>query len=328
MIKLTKEIPELTSYLKSKNWLHDNETIIAVEKPGEGNMNFTIRVVTDERSFIVKQSRKYVEKYPQVDAPAERVLREAEFYELTEKVIQLSLMMPNLIGLDKENSVMLMDDLGAGTDFSYIYKAGEIIQLEDLLTVIYFIVKLHSSITSDNTFNKIANTKMRQLNHEHIFKYPYLSDNGINLDNILPGLQEKADLLKQDEKLKSEVLKLGKLYLEDGNTLLHGDYFPGSWLKTESGLRIIDPEFCFFGFPEFEIGVTVAHLKMADQPSDLIDKALRHYKNSCPINEELYEKFVAVEIIRRIIGLAQLPLEISLEKRIKLLKEAQQTLIN
>lgn len=328
MIKLNNNIADLTVYLREKNWVNSTEAILKIEKPGEGNMNFTLRVITDERSFIIKQSREYVEKYPQVAAPTERVLREAEFYEITQNVVQLNLMMPNLIGLDEENSVMLMDDLGAGTDFSYLYKEGEVIELEDLLTIIYFIVKLHSSINSNNTIKKITNKKMRQLNHEHIFRYPYLEDNGINLDEILPGLQQEANILKQDETLKNEVLKLGKLYLQEGNTLLHGDYFPGSWLKTESGLRIIDPEFCFFGFPEFEIGVTIAHLKMADQPVELIKKALRHYKNSCPIDEELYEKFVAVEIIRRIIGLAQLPLEINLKKRVQLLKEAQQILIN
>ncbi|MBO0591340.1 phosphotransferase [Cellulophaga sp. E16_2] len=328
MIKLNNTISELNSYLQSKKWIYEGETILSVEKPGEGNMNFTLRIVTNKRSFIIKQSRDYVEKYPQVAAPLERVLREAEFYRLINDIPQLKLMMPDLIGLDKENSVMLMDDLGKGKDYSYLYQQGEVISEEDLLTIIFFISKLHKTITSNTVEKKITNKKMRELNHEHIFKYPYVEENGINLDEILPGLQQHANILKQDEQLKKEVLELGKLYLEDGTTLLHGDYFPGSWLKTGSGVRIIDPEFCFFGIAEFEIGVTIAHLKMAEQPEETIKKALRHYKNSCPLDEELCEKFVAIEIIRRIIGLAQLPLEISLEKRVELLKGARKTLLN
>lgn len=328
MIKLNNNIAELSSYLQAKNWLSENETILSVEKPGEGNMNFTQRINTNLRSFIMKQSRDYVEKYPQVAAPAERVLREAEFYELIKNVPRLKQMMPELIGLDKENSVMLMDDLGKGTDYTFLYQKDKTISEENLLIVIDFIVDLHTNITSDTNDNKILNKKMRELNHEHIFKYPYLEENGINLDDILPGLQQEANLLKQDEKLKSKVLELGKLYLKDGNILLHGDYFPGSWLKTTSGVKIIDPEFCFFGFAEFEIGVTIAHLKMANQPEKLIKKALAHYKKSCPLDNHLCEKFVAIEIIRRIIGLAQLPLQIDLEKRITLLKEAQKKLVN
>jgi 5-methylthioribose kinase len=38
-------------------------------------MNCVLRIET-ARSFIIKQSRGYVEKYPQIAAPAERVLTE------------------------------------------------------------------------------------------------------------------------------------------------------------------------------------------------------------------------------------------------------------
>lgn len=328
MIVLNKNIEELSAYLQANKWLMDAETITSVEVPGEGNMNFTLRVITNNRSFIIKQSRAYVEKYPQVAAPTERVLREAEFYEQVQNHTSLSHMMPNLIGLDKDNSIMLMDDLGPGTDYAYLYKKGETISEKDLLTVIDFIANLHTSITIDTTEKRIPNKKMRALNHEHIFKYPYLQENGIDLDAILPGLKKGASFLKQDEALKKEVEKLGERYLQDGNILLHGDYFPGSWLKTASGVKIIDPEFCFFGFAEFEIGVTIAHLKMAAQPAALIEKALQHYKTKAPLDVALCEKFVAIEIIRRIIGLAQLPLQIDLEKRITLLKEAQKTLLH
>lgn len=328
MIKLNTNIEELSAYLKGKKWLQENEAIESVEVPGEGNMNFTLRIKTNKRSFILKQSRDYVEKYPQVAAPIERVLREAEFYELIQAVPYLKQMTPNLIGLDKENSVMLMDDLGTGKDYSNLYEKGKNITEEDICIVIDFIATLHTTVTTSTTDKRIANRKMRELNHEHIFKYPYLEDNGINLDDIVPGLQEQASILKKDEKLKNHVLELGKLYLEDGDVLLHGDFFPGSWLKTASKLNIIDPEFCFFGLPEFEMGVALAHLKMADQSEEIIAKALQHYKESCTLDDALCNKFVAIEIIRRIIGLAQLPLEIGLEKRIELLKEAQGILLN
>ena len=327
MIVLNKNIEELSAYLQANAWLTDKETITKVEVPGEGNMNFTLRIITNKRSFIIKQSRAYVEKYPQVAAPTERVLREAEFYEEVQKHEALSNKMPKLIGLDKDNSIMLMDDLGKGTDYASLYKEGETITEEDLYTVIDFIAKLHTNITTGTTEKRISNTKMRALNHEHIFKYPYLHDNGIDLDAILPGLKKGAAFIKEDATLLKEIEKLGGLYLQDGNILLHGDFFPGSWLKTTKGVKIIDPEFCFFGFPEFEMGVTIAHLKMANQPEDLIEKALLHYTKQAPLNTDVCYKFVGVEIIRRIIGLAQLPLQIDLEKRLSLLKEAQSIIV-
>ncbi|WKB82846.1 phosphotransferase [Cellulophaga lytica] len=328
MIKLNNNIEDLTLYLKSKDWLTNNESIVAVEKPGDGNMNFTLRITTETRSFIVKQSREYVEKYPQVAAPEDRVLMEAKFYKIIEKVPNLKEMMPTLIGLDKANNVMVMNDLGNGSDFTYLYQLGKQFLEEDLYAVVDFAATLHTSITVQTQEDRITNTKMRALNHEHIFNYPYVLNNGINLDDILPGLQKEAERFKTDEPLKKAVKELGDLYLQDGNTLLHGDYFPGSWLATVQGLKVIDPEFCFFGKPEFEIGVLLAHLKMANQANTLIEKAVDRYKSLADLDTVLCYKFMGIEILRRIIGLAQLPLEINLEKRVKLLNEARKILVN
>jgi 5-methylthioribose kinase len=54
------EPEELAAYLQQLKWLDEQETIVSLSKPGEGNMNCVLRVET-ARSFIVKQSRGYVE---------------------------------------------------------------------------------------------------------------------------------------------------------------------------------------------------------------------------------------------------------------------------
>ena len=334
-MQVLKQIQELTanknsleSYLKGKAWLQLNEKITALEVPGAGNMNFTIRIKTQKRSFIIKQSRDYVEKYPQVPAPAERALREAEFYELVSKEERLCQHMPKLIGVDKENHVLKLEDLGNGADYTFLYREAELIDEGELEQLMTFIAKLHNRINTSKTEARLPNRAMRQLNHEHIFIYPYLENNGLDLDDVCPGLQAVAESFKTDNSLIENVKKLGDRYLRDGTTLLHGDYFPGSWLKTDEGIKIIDPEFCFFGEAEFEIGVTLAHLKMANQPDELVQKALTFYKDLSSLDESLCFRFMAVEILRRMLGLAQLPLSLDLQKRKDLLEEARAILIN
>lgn len=327
MRELTKDKVELEAYLKEQGWLQPEEKVSHVEIPGAGNMNFTLRVKTGARSFIIKQSRDYVEKYPQVAAPAQRVLRESDFYKLISEKEGLQRMMPKLTGLDTVNNVIAMEDLGAGNDFTFLYQEGEVISENDLESTISFLTNLHKSFDAKSSSLVITNTEMRQLNHEHIFIYPYLKENGLNLDDVLMGLEEAAQSYKSDENLKAEVQKLGKMYLADGHKLLHGDYFPGSWLKTNDGIKIIDPEFCFFGPPEFDLAVMVAHLKMADQPQTVIDKALSLYRTHNAFDKSLQEKFTAIEILRRILGLAQLPLTVGLEKRKSLMAEARETLL-
>lgn len=326
--QLTKDKTELANYLKKQGWLAPSETIVSVEKPGEGNMNFTLRVDTGSRSFIVKQSRDYVEKYPQVAAPVTRALREAEFYEVTAGYTDLNTLMPKLLGVDAQNNVLQLEDLGDGQDYTCLYKKDQNISKEDLKDLINYLAQLHTQVHRDNTEKELANREMRKLNHEHIFIYPFVNDNGLNLDDILLGLEAIAQPFKNDSLLKEKITALGNRYLEDGSVLLHGDYFPGSWLKTKGGIKIIDPEFCFFGTPEFELGVTLAHLKLAEQSQELIDYAIKKYTSQADLDMELCQKFTAVEILRRILGLAQLPLELDLAVRHKLLQEAQKVILN
>jgi 5-methylthioribose kinase len=100
----------------------------------------------------------------------------------------------------------------------------------------------------------LSNRAMRALNHEHMFVFPLRDSNGLDLDGITAGLAGEARSLATDRAYADAVAVLGLGYLCDGVTLVHGDYFPGSWLKAADGLRVIDPEFCFLGDPEFDCG--------------------------------------------------------------------------
>ena len=328
MITLTKDKAQLTAYLQEKGWLSGQEAVKAAEKPGEGNMNFTLRIDTGERTFILKQSRPYVEKYPQVAAPATRVLQEGEFYSLISNAPALKALMPTMTGVDEANNVLVMDDLGTSADYTYAYQEGKQIPEAELMEIVSFAAKLHQQFDAKAIAEPIRNQAMRQLNHEHIFIYPYVHDNGLNLDEVLDGLAAVAEPLKEDDALKTKISQLGTLYLADGPRLLHGDYFPGSWLKTADGVRIIDPEFCFFGPPEFEVGVMLAHLEMAAQPTALVERAETQYNNLMVIDQHLSQQFKAIEILRRILGLAQLPLQIGLSERAQLVEESVAILKN
>src|SRR6185369_3978544 len=107
--------------------------------------------------------------------------------------------------------------------------------------------------------------------------------------------------------------------LGSGPCLLHGDYFPGSWLRMADGVKIIDPEFCFFGPPEFEIGVMLAHLYLARQPEDTIAAVVDFYRARAPLEERLARQFAGVEIMRRLVGVSQLPLPYGPEEKEELL---------
>jgi len=167
---------------------------------------------------------------------------------------------------------------------------------------------------------------MRVLNHEHIFRLPLQPDNGIDLEAFTDGLQAASELLKRDSTYVERVTELGELYLSDGEILVHGDYFPGSWLRTADGVRIIDPEFCFMGTAAFNLGVILGHLYLADQPEELIDRVLSSYGADAS-TASLSRQVAGVEIMRRLIGVAQLPLVYGIDKKRELLELSQKLVL-
>ena len=167
------------------------------------------------------------------------------------------------------------------------------------------------------------NISMKTLNHEHIFNYPFIENNGFDLDGVHNGLQAVSMAYKKNTALKKRVQKLGRLYLKNtGVCLIHGDYYPGSWLKMGSGVKVIDPEFGFVGRPEFDLGVLIAHLAMSEHNSNFIEKAISLYEKPSGFDEPMMWSFAGTEILRRILGLAQLPLSLNLNQKVQLMEQA------
>lgn len=308
----------LANYLQARGWLASGEELRGAGKAGEGNMNYTLRVSTPGRSFILKQARPWVEKYPHIAAPWERALVEGCFYEVISEDAQLAARMPKLIGLDPQSHILALEDLGKAQDFTSLYRGAELTdaQLEELAT---YLSRLHILSGTAERKSAFANRAMRALNHFHIFDFPLQLENGFDLDAITPGLNEAARSLKLDDDYGSVVKNLGELYLRDDDTLLHGDYFPGSWLQTAQGVRVIDPEFCFYGPPEFDLGVMIAHLYLSGQNVRLAHELLTKYKNARPLHQALLWQFAGIEIMRRLIGVAQLPVQLDLAAKAELL---------
>ena len=223
---------------------------------------------------------------------------------------------------DEANYFLILEDLGEGTDYSTLYQKSESLATSENTELIHYLRELHHWSPSKTGINFPLNLELRQMNHEHIFNFPFAIENGMNLDDIQEGLQDLSMSYKTDEKLKNKILELGQVYLSTGECLLHGDYYPGSWLKTAQGLKVIDPEFGFMGPAEFDLSVFVAHMMMAQQEEDIVQQILNEYQTSTGFNEGLMAQLAGIEIMRRLIGIAQLPLDLGLGEKNELLKRA------
>lgn len=327
LLFLDPDQPEpLFAYLVRYGLVSPDESIVSCSPAGEGNMNRTVRLRTSAQSLVIKQARPWVEKYPQFEAPWDRARREIEFYRLTESHPAVAAAMPRLLHADPDARLLVLSDLGTAGDYTDLYRGATLApsELERLAVWLAALHRLSSPAAA------LTNREMRALNHAHLFVIPLQPGSGPDLDRIQPGLRDTARPFLEDASLRSAVLDLGhRAYLADGPSLLHGDFFPGSLVRTPDGPCVIDPEFAFEGFPEFDLGVFVAHLALARQPESSAPAFLQAYATAAPVvDRTLVRQLAGVEILRRLLGYAQLPLPAGIPFRQVLLARAHRLVLD
>lgn len=312
--ELSTDLQRIEAFLRAQDWLESGESLREATIAGAGNMNRVVRVRTDGRSFILKQSYPYCAKFPEIPAPIERLATEVAFYEVAARSPILAAHMPRVLAFDATRWVAMIEDLGEGSDLLSLY-AGDTLRDDELATLGALARALHGLALAPDESERLMNRAMRELNHEHIFDLPLRAGNGLDLDAVLPGLAAVAADAKRDRRYVEGVAALGRLYLEaDGPALLHGDYYPGSFLRTGRGLALIDPEFAFPGPVEFDLSVLVAHLVFAGgEPEDVRRRVVAAY--GAPADPALVGGFAAAELMRRTLGVSQLPVKADLDVR-------------
>ena len=321
-LELSIDIPATEVFLDRCGWRLDGEIVEAVESAGEGNMNRTLRVRTSRRSIILKQSFAYCAKFPEIPAPIERIETEVAFYEIAHRAPTLSARMPKVLAFSAKHHVAMLQDLGAGSDLMALY-AGYALAPGELGTLCELALALHELPLAPEETERLRNKAMRVLNHEHIFDLPLQPDNGIDVESFTPGLRALAEDAKRDTHYVRGIAKFGRIYLEaEGPCLLHGDYYPGSLLRTNRGLALIDPEFAFPGPREFDLSVLVAHLVFAGgDAADCMDAVIEGY--GAQVDRSLIEGFAAAELMRRTLGVSQLPLRADLDRKRTFLEQSR-----
>ncbi len=285
--------------LRLLGWLAPHEVLTGVSPAGDGNLNLVLRIAAGDRTAILKQARPWVERYPTIAAPVERSAVEARFYQIVNAAPGLQDYMPDLLGVDSDWHLMLLEDLGTQGDATAIY-AGAALNLAMRARLIDFLVQLHALDLQATPIPD--NRAMLALNHAHIFALPFI---------------EAA----AERDLALIAAQLGARYLSGAGALLHGDFFPGAWVYAGKDVKVIDPEFCLIGPPEFDVGVMAAHLIMAGGGLAMPHDLATAYQSSggARMDLTLVGRFAGVEIWRRMHGVAQLPLTLRDDARAALI---------
>ena len=255
---------EVISYVKERNLFLENDDL-TVKEIGDGNINYIFKVENkiDGKSIVLKQ--------------ADKLLRSSgRPLDLTRSKIETNILriendlaphfVPEIYFYDEIMCVLAMEDISeyknlrteliAGKIFpNFADNISEFLSRTLLLTTDLFMNKFEKK----KNVKEFINPELCDISECLVFTEPY--DNNRNRNIITAGNKEFVEnTLYKNEDLHFAILKLREKFMNYSQSLIHGDLHSGSIFINEKGIKIIDPEFSFYGPMAYDIGNVIGNL--------------------------------------------------------------------
>lgn len=304
---------DLPEYLASVGII-PHGAAVRVEPAGAGNINWVRRVrsLGDGASWVVKQARPALERFPEYRAPTERAVFEARYFE-TAAPFDRDGVCIGVVFFDERERVLVLEDLGDAAPLSAALARGPASASEVAAVACSlgtFLGAVHAGTRGRSLAGRFENDAMRRLHGDHIFQLPYRP----NEFTLSPAVAARADALRRDAALIETIDAAYERYLRPDGALIHADVQPDNVLLTPRGPRLLDAEIAHVGDPAFDVGILVAHLLLAavahgDESSAPIGEtwsayARAHGGRGLPRFRDV-ARYAGIELLRRTIGAAR-----------------------
>ncbi len=287
------------------------DEVARVEPAGDGNINWVRRVRAGDRSFVVKQARPQLERFPEYEAPTERIVCEARYYE-TVRAFDSDAVCPAVLHFDSDARLLVLEDLGYAPRLETVLaKGGDASAVATRLA--RFLGAVHGATAGDASLAvRFENEAMRRLHGDHIFVLPFAA----NEFPLAPPVRALAEAIWRDGRIAAVARDAYAEYLGRADALVHADVQATNVLVAERGAVLLDAEIAHLGDPAFDLGTLFAHLWLsavargvAPDADAAIRDARRAYANAAPGADAQLEaradRYAAIEMLRRTLGAAR-----------------------
>ena len=255
---------EVISYVKEKNLFSENADL-TVKEIGDGNINYIFKVENkiDGKSIVLKQADKLLRSSGRpLDLTRSKI--EANILRIENNLAPHYV--PEIYFYDEIMCVLAMEDISeyknlrteliAGKIFpNFADNISEFLSRTLLLTTDLFMNKFEKK----KNVKEFINPELCDISECLVFTEPY--DNNKNRNIITIGNEEFVEnMLYKNEDLHFAILKLREKFMNYSQSLIHGDLHSGSIFINEKGIKIIDPEFSFYGPMAYDIGNVIGNL--------------------------------------------------------------------
>jgi 5-methylthioribose kinase len=235
------------------------------EEIGDGNINYIFRVIEDEtgKSVVLKQADKFLRSSGRpLDLDRNRI--EAEILKLEGECAPE--FVPKVYRYDDIMCVIVMEDISAYKNLRKELIAGKVFPkfADEISSFLVDTLLPTTDLVLDRAEKKdrvraFVNKELCDISECLVFTEPYVNDRDRNI--VIPENMEYVKKhLYGDIELRAEAAKLKNNFMNNAQALIHGDLHSGSIFINEDGMKVIDPEFSFYGPMGYDIGNVIGNL--------------------------------------------------------------------
>lgn len=258
---------KLLDLVLKKTNLFDHTDDINIAEVGDGNVNYIYRVNNGDKSVIVKFADDFIRDSDTRALSTKR--NEIEYEILRRQDLLCPNSVPKVYFYSEEMNCIVMEDL---SDFDVLREGlKEYKTYPHLATAmsrfLYDVLFKTTDLVMDEAEKKelageLVNIDMCEISERLVFTEPYMNNQGLNR-----YASENNDFVQEtlynNEELKLEVAKLKNKFMNNTQSMIHGDLHSGSIFISNDDFKVFDPEFSFYGPMGYDIGNVVASLAIS-----------------------------------------------------------------
>lgn len=254
-------------YVRQKTDYFSKDSKLTCKEIGDGNINYVFKIfeVDSKKSLILKQADKLL-RSSQRPLDVERNKIEAQAlmlqYDLSKKT-------PKIYFYDEVMSAIVMEDVSDFENMRIALLKRKIYpnfanQITDFLvdTLLKTSDLVLDRAKKKDLVKNFINKQLCDISEDLVFTEPYIDYKNRNI--ITNGNEEFVELeIYKDEKLKLEASILKHKFMNYSQSLIHGDLHTGSIFVKKDDIKVLDPEFAFYGPMGYDVGNVIGNLFFA-----------------------------------------------------------------
>lgn len=256
---------DIKEYVVNHLGLFETEATLDVSEIGDGNINYVHQVAdtVTGKTVVVKQADKYLRSSGRLlDLSRNRI--EAEILRIQNELAPEYI--PEVFDYNETMSAVTMENISEYKNMRYELIDQKIFpnfseEISDFLAKVLIPTTdlVLDSGTKKRRVESFTNVDMCDISENLVLTEPY---DDYKKQNIITAGNETfvKEYLYEDTALQTEVAWLRNNYMNNAQALIHGDLHTGSIFINQSGTKVIDPEFAFYGPMGYDIGNVLAHL--------------------------------------------------------------------